>query len=173
VTGLTKNTNSIPNCFFVRWCTLIYLRLRTTLRIQGPLPCVTTTLVETRQGCRFAQAALKLCVSLEQRRDLETCPTFMSLNAALVACCTSMRRTRQHDCGSWHCILHQWEGAFVQTAIKKWHKRGAEALAKQSQMTRTTHCLFSNTSPIIVEKRHQIILRDALENAPVSRLPRA
>jgi hypothetical protein len=47
----------------------------------------------TRQRRRFAQAALELCGSLEQRRDLGTCPTFIPLNAELVACCTSRQRT--------------------------------------------------------------------------------
>src|SRR5215469_11049088 len=64
--------------------------LRTTLRFKDRfLPCATNTLVNTRQGRRFAQAALRLCGSLEQRRDLGTCPTFISLNAELVACRTS------------------------------------------------------------------------------------
>jgi hypothetical protein len=54
---------------------------------QGPL-CLwaTHTLINTRQGRCFAQAAVKLCGLLEQRRDLGTCPTLTSLNAALVAC---------------------------------------------------------------------------------------
>jgi hypothetical protein len=38
------------------------------------------TLVKIRQDRRFAQAALKLCGSLEQRCDLGTCPTFIPLN---------------------------------------------------------------------------------------------
>src|SRR6516162_9439836 len=64
---------------------------------QGPLlPCGTITLVNTRQGRRFAQAARKLCGSLEQRRGLGTCPTFIPLNAELVACRTLMpRKSRQ------------------------------------------------------------------------------
>jgi hypothetical protein len=49
------------------------------------------------QGRRFAQAALKLCGSLEQRCDLGACPTFISLNVELVACRTSTRRTKQHE----------------------------------------------------------------------------
>jgi hypothetical protein len=62
------------------------------------LPCATNTLLNSCQGRRFAQAALKLCGSLEQRRDLGTCPTFTSLNAELVACHTSSQRTsRQHE----------------------------------------------------------------------------
>src|SRR5262249_52400978 len=56
------------------------------------LPCTTNTLVNTRQGRRIAQAALNLCRSLEQRRDLGTCPTFISLNADLVACRTLRQR---------------------------------------------------------------------------------
>jgi hypothetical protein len=67
---------------------------RATLRFKDRfLPCPTNTLVNTRQRRRFAQAALKLCGSLEQRRDLGTCPTFIPLNAELVACCTSRQRT--------------------------------------------------------------------------------
>jgi hypothetical protein len=42
------------------------------------LSCATNTLVNPCQGRRFAQAALKSCGSLEQPRDLGTCPTFMS-----------------------------------------------------------------------------------------------
>ena len=61
------------------------------------LPCATNALVKIRQGRRFARAAPRLCGSLEQRRDLGTCPTFISLNAALVACRTSTRRTKQHE----------------------------------------------------------------------------
>src|SRR5215469_17892136 len=64
--------------------------LRTTLRFKNRfLSCVTNRLVNTRAGRRIAQAALNLCGSLEQRRDLGTCPTFISLNAKLVACRTS------------------------------------------------------------------------------------
>jgi hypothetical protein len=76
--------------------------LRTTSRFKDHfLPCATNTLVKVRQGRRFAQAALKLCGSLEQRRDLGTYPTFMSLNVELVACRTSTTLTRQHErrCG--------------------------------------------------------------------------
>jgi len=65
------------------------------------LPCVTNTLVTTRQGRRFAQAALKLCGSLEQRRDLGICPTFIFLNADIVVCRTSTplksRQWGRHD----------------------------------------------------------------------------
>src|ERR1700757_4851810 len=50
-------------------------------------PC-TNAPVNARQGRRFAQTALKQCGSLEQRRDLATCPTFIPLNAELVACRT-------------------------------------------------------------------------------------
>ena len=61
------------------------------------LPCATNTLVNTRLGRPFAQAARSLCDSLEQRRDLGTCPTFISLTAELVACRTSrQRRSRQY-----------------------------------------------------------------------------
>jgi len=53
------------------------------------LPCATNTLVNTRQGRPLAQAARSLCDSLEQRRDLGTCPSFISLNVELVASRTS------------------------------------------------------------------------------------
>jgi hypothetical protein len=61
----------------------------------------------------------------------------------------------------------------MEAAIKKWHRRSAEALAKQmpehvDDALSVLECLAD-----IVERRHQIVLRDALENAPVSRLPRA
>jgi len=57
---------------------------------QGP-PCLwaTKNLINTRQGRYFAQAAVRLCGSLDQRRDSGTCPTLTSLNAELVACRTS------------------------------------------------------------------------------------
>jgi hypothetical protein len=59
---------------------------RATLRLKDrSLPCATNTLLNLCQGRRFAQAALELCGALEQRRDLGTCPTFMSLTAELVA----------------------------------------------------------------------------------------
>ena len=64
--------------------------LRTTLRFKNRfLPCVTNPLVNTRPGRRVAQAALNLCDSLEQRRDLGICLSFISLNAELVASRTS------------------------------------------------------------------------------------
>jgi hypothetical protein len=61
----------------------------------------------------------------------------------------------------------------VKPPIKKWHKLKAEALAKQmpehvDDALSVLECLAD-----IVERRHQIVLRDALENAQVSRLPRA
>ena len=66
------------------------VNLCVTLRFKDRfLPCTTNTLVNSRQGRRVAQAALNLCRSLEQRRDLGICPTFISLNAELVACRTS------------------------------------------------------------------------------------
>jgi hypothetical protein len=63
--------------------------------------------------------------------------------------------------------------AFMETAIKKWHRQQAKKLAKQmpehvDDALSVLECLAD-----IVERRHQIVLRDALENAPVSRLPRA
>src|SRR5262249_10315367 len=63
----------------------------------GFLSCVTNTLLNTRPGRCIAQAALNLCRSLEQRRDLGTCPTFISLSAELVGCRTSTRRAKQHE----------------------------------------------------------------------------
>jgi hypothetical protein len=70
-----------------------------TLRFKDRfLPCTTNTLVNSRQGRRVAQAALNLCHSLEQRRDLGICPTFISLNAELVACRTSTGwKLRQYE----------------------------------------------------------------------------
>ena len=50
------------------------------------------TQIKTRQGRRVAQAALRSCGSFEQRRDLRNYPTFISLNAELVACRTSRQR---------------------------------------------------------------------------------
>jgi hypothetical protein len=62
------------------------------------LPCATNILLNTCQGRRFAQAVLKSCSSLEQRRDLGTCPTLISLNVRLAACLASNQRTsRQHE----------------------------------------------------------------------------
>src|SRR5262249_11477052 len=53
-------------------------------------------LVNTRQGRRVAQAALKLCRSFE-RRDLRTFISVISLNAELVSCRTSTPwKSRQH-----------------------------------------------------------------------------
>ena len=49
----------------------------------------TNTLLNTCQGRRFAQPALKLWSWREQRRDLAICQTFLPLNAELVACRTS------------------------------------------------------------------------------------
>src|SRR5262249_50511047 len=56
-------------------------------------PCPTNTLINARPSRRFAQAALEPCSSLEQHRDLATCPTFIPLNAELVVCHTSRQRT--------------------------------------------------------------------------------
>jgi hypothetical protein len=64
-------------------------------------------------------------------------------------------------------------GAFVKTATNKWHKRRAEALAKQMPDDVDDALSILECLADIVERRHQIVLRDALENAPVSRLPRA
>jgi hypothetical protein len=61
----------------------------------------------------------------------------------------------------------------VKTAIKKLHKRRAEALAKRMPDDVDDALAVLEFLADIVEKRHQIVLRDALENAPVSRLPRA
>ena len=60
------------------------------------LPCAMNILVNTRQGRRVAQAALKLCRSFE-RRDLRTFISVISLNAELVSCRTSTPwKSRQH-----------------------------------------------------------------------------
>jgi hypothetical protein len=61
----------------------------------------------------------------------------------------------------------------VKTATNKWHKRRAEALAKQMPDDVDDALSILECLADIVERRHQIVLRDALENAPVSRLPRA
>ena len=62
------------------------------------VPCATNILLNTCQGRRFAQAVLKPCGSLEQRRDLGTRPTLISLNVRLAACLASSQRTsRQHE----------------------------------------------------------------------------
>ena len=109
VTGVTKNTNAISICLFV--CLLVRRYridalaaaaglLRIALRFKNRfLSCVTNRLGKnTRAGRRNARAALNLCGSLEQRRDLGTCPTFISLNAKLVACRTSTPiGSRLHD----------------------------------------------------------------------------
>jgi len=64
---------------------------------RGRVPCATNILAITRQGRRVAQAALKLCASLE-RRDFVTFISSMSLNAELVACHTSTPwKSRQHE----------------------------------------------------------------------------
>src|SRR5215471_10759804 len=70
---------------------------RTTLRFKNWfLPCVTNPLVNTRPGRRFARAALKSCGSVGYR-DQATSPTFIFLNAKLVACHTSTPwKLRQH-----------------------------------------------------------------------------
>src|SRR6516165_8783351 len=70
------------------------------------LSCATSTLLKIGQGRRFAQAALKLCGSLEQRCDLGTCPTFTPLNVELVACRTSTRPTKQHERWCWRRIAY-------------------------------------------------------------------
>jgi hypothetical protein len=61
----------------------------------------------------------------------------------------------------------------MKTIIKRWHKRRAEALATQMPDNADDALTVLECLADIVEKRHQILLRDALENAPVSRLPRA
>jgi hypothetical protein len=137
------------------------------------LPCATNTLVKIRQGRRFAQAALKLCGSLERHRDLTTYPTFISLNVESVACSTSKTRTRQHERRGSVLYPASIGGAFVKSAIKKWHRLRAEALAKQMPDDVDDALSVLDCLADMVEKRHQILLRNALENAPVSRLPRA
>lgn len=61
----------------------------------------------------------------------------------------------------------------MKTAIKKWHKRRDEALAKQMPDHVDDALSVLESLADVVERRHRIVLRDALENAPVSRLPRA
>ena len=58
----------------------------------GLYPCAVNTQIKTRQGDRFAQAALRLCSSFVQRRDLRNYPTFIRLNVELVASRTSRQR---------------------------------------------------------------------------------
>ena len=58
----------------------------------GPYPCAVNTQIKTRQGDRFAQAALRLCSSFVQRRDLRNYPTFIRLNVELVGSRTSRQR---------------------------------------------------------------------------------
>ena len=100
VTVITKNTNAMPIffvCLLVRCYRIDALPLPLPLVRFAPncgfknrfLPCVTNPLVNTRAGRRVAQAALNLCDSLEQRRDLGICLSFISLNAELVASRTS------------------------------------------------------------------------------------
>src|SRR6516162_10601617 len=60
----------------------------------GLYPCAVNTQIKTRQGDRFAQAALRLCSSFVQRRDLRNYPTFIRLNVELVASRTSRQRER-------------------------------------------------------------------------------
>src|SRR5262249_31698086 len=74
---------------------LVWFALHCGFKNRYP-PCVTNPLVNTRPGRRFAQAALKSCGSVGYR-DQATCPTFVSLNAELVACRTSKKRTKQHE----------------------------------------------------------------------------
>jgi hypothetical protein len=75
--------------------------------------------------------------------------------------------------GAWHFNPASIGGAFVKPAIKKWHKLRAEALAEQMPDDVDDALSVLEYLADIVERRHQIVLRDALENAPVSRLPRA
>jgi hypothetical protein len=92
--------------------------LRTTLRFKDRfLPCATNTLVNTRQGRRFAQAALKLCGSLEQRCDLGTCnpPTlFREVAAECIELARTASSPEKHAlymkmAGVWHQIAQRWE----------------------------------------------------------------
>jgi len=59
---------------------------------EGLYPCAVNTQIKTRQGDRFAQAALRLCSSFVQRRDLRNYPTFIRLNVELVGSRTSRQR---------------------------------------------------------------------------------
>jgi hypothetical protein len=51
--------------------------------------------------------------------------------------------------GTWHFNPASIGGAFVKTAIKKWHKLRAEALAKQMPDDADDALSVSNTSPIL------------------------
>ena len=65
------------------------------------LSCPTNSLINARQHGRIAQPAVISCGSLGYR-DLATCPTFISLNAELVACRTSTPwKLRQHKRRFW------------------------------------------------------------------------
>jgi hypothetical protein len=57
--------------------------------------------------------------------------------------------------------------------VMTWHRQQAEKLAKQMPDDADDALFVLECLADMVEKRHQIILRDALENAPVSKLPRA
>jgi hypothetical protein len=65
------------------------------------LSCAMNTLLNIGQRRRFAQAALKLWGSLEQRRDLGTYPTFISSNAEIAACRTSTKDTKPLERRRW------------------------------------------------------------------------
>jgi hypothetical protein len=56
---------------------------------------------------------------------------------------------------------------------KKWHQQQAEKLAKQMPDDVDDALFVLECLANIVERRHLIRLRDTLENAPVSKLPRA
>ena len=76
---------------------------RATLRFKDRfLPCPTNTLVNTRQRRRFAQAALKLCGSLEQRRDLGNLPDFYTFEC--------------RACGVLHFEAAYIEAAYIEAA---------------------------------------------------------
>jgi hypothetical protein len=57
--------------------------------------------------------------------------------------------------------------------VRKWHRQQAEKLAKQMPDDVDDALFVLEYLTDIVERRHLIVLRDALDNAPVSKLPRA
>jgi hypothetical protein len=73
----------------------------------------------------------------------------------------------------WSFISLSAMGGLFMKRVKNWHRQQAEKLAKQMPDDADDALSVLEYLADIVEKRHQIILRDVLENAPVSKLPRA
>jgi hypothetical protein len=116
VTVVTKRTNAIP-VFLSRRYRIDAGPLRITSSFKDrSLLCAMNTPLNISQGRRFAQAALKSCGSLEQRLDLGTCPTFISSNAEIAACRTSMKHTKSLE---WRCrrvVLQTFKRATIERA---------------------------------------------------------